>query len=151
MATFCAIRGLFTPNTSQDNVAMTAGFTSNSFIRRIGWSGRRTTSSVYRTRWARPSTDGVTPSSTVIANATPPSTNAASASAFSGWATQPTLPAEPSNLFAVDWNAAGGGGELHLPWPGWMIAFQTGYRYISCRNVVGTDANGSSYLFEWEE
>jgi hypothetical protein len=121
-------------------------------VRLVTWGGRLTTATGYRTRWARPSTEGSSTFTTLTPVALSPYFTTPNCRAGT-FATAPTLPTDPSNLWAEDWNAFGGGGSLVLPLGAeWVFAnTATGYKQISCRNVAGTDANGSSYGGTWEE
>jgi len=123
-------------------------------VKYISWGGRGLTSLGYRTRWARTSTDptgagtAITPgkSNPIVANI------CAVCSSFA--TTNPTIPVEPANLYAQDWNLLGGGGILVLPIGSeWMIVSSAtaGTGYIVCQNVAGTDANASGYDVQWQE
>jgi len=107
-------------------------------VKYVSWGGRGLTSTGYRTRWARTTTDP-TGAGTALTVAT----------------TNPTIPADPStNLFAMDWNLLGGGGILVLPIGSeWTIVSSAtaGTGYIVCQNVAGTDANSSTYGVQWQE
>lgn len=159
-ATFTAVRGAFTPSLTNDNytlhgVGLLDGVVC--VVRSIGWGGRTQQSISYRTRWVHPSSGSIgSATNLTVQSSNPAQTNVlACASTFA--TTQPTLPAEPENLFAVDWNTQGGEGVLNLHrahgWrviaPNFIASRQQGQ--ISCRNVVGTDANGSDYWVTWEE
>lgn len=154
MPGFSAERGAFTPATSNDNwtlFADTAGDVGE--VMAFGWGGRLTTSTGYRTRWCRPSTAGVG-AATALANEayTPGYATPLCIVASTFATTQPALPADPDNLFAIDWNAHGGVGYIVLPLDGrWKVINGVLQGQISCRNVAGVDANGSSYSVSWME
>lgn len=155
MATFDGGNGAFTPATNADNYTLDAGSTAGAVgkVKWISWGGRGTTSTGYRTRWTRPSTNA---SSTFTALTTGASSPLVAAVCRLGtFATAATLTADPgANLYAIDWNVLGGGGILVLPIGGeWLIVYSAtaGHGQISCRNVAGTDASLSSYHAAWEE
>lgn len=154
MPTLTVGNGAFTPATNQDNYTIdtqTAGVFGK--VIAIGWGGRLTTSTGYRTRWTRPTTKG---SSTFVA-LTPAyhqpnyATFGAQFGQFTG--TAPVLAADPAgNLWAQDWNAQGGVGMVVMPLANpWWAVNTILQGQISCRNIAGTDANGSSYEATWEE
>lgn len=153
MPSFAANNGAFTPSTSQDNYTVdsqTAGVFGK--IVMINWGGRLTTSTGYRTRWTRPTTIGSSTFTALTLAYEQP--NYTSAGARCGtFATAPVLASDPAgNLFATDWNAQGGVGVVVHPLadPWWFVnGVLTGQ--ISCRNIAGTDAAGSSYGVKWEE
>lgn len=152
MSTHSAGNGAFTPATNQDNWTLdsqTAGIFGK--VIAIGWGGRLTTSTGYRTRWVRPTTAGSSTFTALTTNHHQP--NQTSPGARVGtFATAPTLPSDPSNLWAQDWNAQGGLGAIVLPLANpWWFVNGVLQGQISCRNVAGTDANGSSYECTWEE
>lgn len=152
MATATVNNGAFTPATNQDNYTIdsqSAGVFGK--VVAIGWGGRLTTSTGYRTRWTRPTTIGSSTFTALTLEYSQPNyvTMGARAGTF---ATAPVLPADPANLWGQDWNAQGGVGILIMPLanPWWFVnGVLTGQ--ISCRNVAGTDANGSTYTGTWEE
>lgn len=153
MPSFSANQGAFTPSTSQDNWTLdadTAGDVAK--IVSVGWGGRMTTSTGYRTRWTRPSTAGGSTFSAVggIEPHTP--SYATSLCRFGTFATAPLLPTDPDNLWSQDWNAHGGLGYIVLPLANpWFVMNGLLRAQLSCRNVAGTDANGTSYGLTWEE
>ena len=153
-ATFTAVRGAFTPSTTNDNWTLQANSGFLGVVRSIGWGGRTQQSTAYRTRWAYPSAAPTGAGTTMTVQSTNPA-QPATVSCISTYATtQPTLPAEPIGLHSVDWNGQGGEGVLNFPRRmGWVVAFVSGgvNQYLSCRNVVGTDASGSDYWVIWEE
>jgi hypothetical protein len=65
------------------------------------------------------------------------------------------MAADPTGLFAQDWNVLGGGGVIVLPIGGeWMVAggaLGTAFNQIACGNIAGADASLSSYGVTWEE
>lgn len=153
MPTYTSGNGAFTPSASQDNWTLdsqTAGVFGK--VVAIGWGGRLTTSTGYRTRWTRPTTAGSS-TFTALTNAYHQPNYATVGSRVGTFASAPTLAADPAgNLFAQDWNAQGGQGlfvpPLANPW--WFVnGILQGQ--ISCRNIAGTDANGSSYEVTVEE
>jgi hypothetical protein len=153
MPTFAGGNGAFTPSTSQDNWILNAG-SAGLFgkVVAFSWGGRLTTSTGYRTRWTRPTT-GASGTFTSLTPAVAQPNYAAPGLSFGTYATAATLAGDPAgNLWAQDWNAQGGSGAIVLPLanPWWVVnAVLTGQ--ISCRNVAGTDANGSTYGLTWEE
>lgn len=153
MAQFGGGNAAFTPSTSADNWTLDANAAGEvGLVKMIGWGGRGTTSTGYRTRWARPSTNASSTFTSLNPQGTRPA--AVAVCQFGTFATAATLPADPANLYAVDWNVLGGGGEIVLPIGGeWMVVSSAtaGHQQISCRNVAGTDANLSNYTVQWEE
>ncbi len=154
MPTFSSGNGAFTPSTSQDNWTLDYLATAGSFgkVVQFGWGGRLTTSTGYRTRWTRPTTAGT--SSFTLQTLAYHNPNYTSVQGRVGiYATAPTLATDPAgNLFQQDWNAQGGVGLIVLPLANpWQIANGSGSSQISCRNVAGTDASGSSYEVTVEE
>lgn len=154
MATFSGGNGgTFTPSTSNDNWTIDADATGEvGKIGTIGWGGRLTASTGYRTRWTRPSTNASSTFTSLSPQAGTPATTPTCR--LGTFATQATLPADPSNLFAQDWNAHGGLGFVVLPLASpWIVVNSStaGYQQISCRNVAGVDANGSNYTVSWDE
>ena len=153
MPSFSSGNGAFTPATNQDNYTVdsqTAGVFGK--VVAVGWGGRLTTSTGYRTRWTRPTTIGSSTFTALTIGYNQP--NYVTAGARCGtFATAPVLATDPAgNLWAQDWNAQGGVGIIVLPLadPWWFVnGVLTGQ--ISCRNIAGTDANGSSYEVTWEE
>lgn len=120
-------------------------------VKMFSWGGRGTTSTGYRTRWARATTNGIT-FATLTGNSTNPS--ATPLCRCGTFTTPPAGGADPAaNLFAQDWNVLGGGGVIVLPIGGeWMVAgVSAPYAEISCGNIAGVDANVSSYGVTWEE
>jgi hypothetical protein len=124
-------------------------------VKFVNWGGRGLTSTGYRTRWARTSTDptGAGTALTVAKSNPNPVNVCAAISSFA--TTNPTIPTDPStNLFAMDWNLLGGGGILVLPIGSeWTIVSSAtaGTGYIVCQNVAGVDANASTYGIQWQE
>jgi hypothetical protein len=155
MPTFAGGNGAFTPSTTNDSWTIDAvGTGVFGKIVEIGWGGRLTTSTGYRTRWTRPTAAGTGAKTALTIAAHQPNYAAAAFTLTSTYATtQPTLPADPAgNLWAQDWNSQGGVGVIAMPLanPWWVV---TGVLQgaLSCRNVAGTDASGSSYHVVWEE
>jgi hypothetical protein len=152
MPGFAAERGAFTPATTQDNWTLdadTAGDVGE--VDAFGWGGRLTTSTGYRTRWTRPTTAGAS-TFTAITNEAKTPGYATPLNRIGTFATAPVLATDPDNLFGIDWNAHGGVGYIVLPLDGrWRFINGVLQGQISCRNVAGTDANGSSYSVSWME
>lgn len=153
MSSFTALRSNFTPATSADNwtLVMNAvtGFVGR--IEWISWGGNLGTSGSYRTRWSRPTANGVTATLLTPTPANP--VGSGTGYVASGWTTQPTVPAEPTGLFSIAWNPFGGAGILTLPsYSGWLlVGGVVGAAEVSCRNDAGTDAGASSYGLQWAE
>ena len=156
MANFAAQNGSFTPAAHATNAnnwnldADTAGDLGK--VRLIHWGGRATTSTPYRTRWARASTLG----SSTFTSLNPQSSTGTNATALcrcGTFATAAVLAADPAGLFCLDWNVLGGGGFLALPIGGewFVINGAAGYQQIACGNIQGSDASLSSYGVQWEE
>lgn len=152
MPTYSSGNGAFTPATNQDNYTVdsqTAGVFGK--VIAIGWGGRLTTSTGYRTRWTRPTTIGSSTFTALTLSYHQPN-YVTVGSRVGTFATAPILPADPINLWGQDWNAQGGVGVIVMPLanPWWFVnGVLTGQ--ISCRNIAGTDANGSSYDVSVEE
>lgn len=153
MSSFSGGNGAFTPSTTIDNWVLDADATGEmGRLVSIGWGGRLTTSTGYRTRWTRPTTKASSTFTTLSPQAGNPATTPVCR--LGNFATSATLPTDPSNLFAQDWNAHGGVGYVVLPPSSpWIIVNSTTneYQQIVCRNVAGVDASGSSYSVSWEE
>ncbi len=153
MPTYTSGNGAFTPSTTQDNWTLYAA-SAGVFCKviAIGWGGQLTTSTGYRTRWCRPTTGGSS-TFTALTNAYHQPNYTTVGSEVGTFATAPTLPADPGgNLWAQSWNAQGGVGMVVMPLanPWWVVnGVLTGQ--ISCRNINGTDASGSSYEVTVEE
>lgn len=156
MAQFSANQGgTFTPAAHATNMnnwtleADTAGDIGR--VKMFSWGGRGTTSTGYRTRWARPTTNGASSFTSLVPTSSNPS--AASLCRCGTFATASIGPADPACLFAQDWNVLGGGGVIVLPIGGeWMVAGTAApYAEVSCGNIAGADANVSSYGVTWEE
>lgn len=156
MAQFTVNRGAFTPvahATQADNYvlsALTVGIIAK--VKMINWGGRGTTSTGYRTRWGRVNNTAVTATALTASGANP---NTVALCSVNTYATQATLAADPTALFAQDWNVLGGGGVIVLPIGGeWMVAggaLGTLFNQIACGNIAGADASVSSYGIVWEE
>ena len=156
MAQFSASRGSFTPvahATQADNFVLThltAGGTAR--VKMYSWSGRGLTSTGYRTRWGRVNNTPATPTALTLSSSNPGITPVASCNTYG---TQATLAADPTALFAVDWNVLGGGGAIVLPIGGeWIISggsLGTAYNQIACGNIAGSEASTSAYTIQWEE
>lgn len=152
MPAFAVSQGAHTPSTTQDNYTLEADTAGDVMkVVSIGWGGRLTTSTGYRTRWVRPTTGGSGIFTALGTESHSPGYNTPLGRAGT-YATAPTLPADPDALHGQDWNAHGGLGYVVLPLatPWWIInGLLT--NQLSCRNIAGVDANGSSYSAVWEE
>ena len=156
MSQFTANRGSFTPvahATQADNwvlSTLTVGMISK--VKEFGWGGRGTTSTGYRTRWGRVNNTAATPTALTLSTSNP---NATALSSVNTYATQATLAADPTGLWAQDWNVLGGGGVIILPIGGeWLTAggaLGTAFNQIACGNIAGSDASLSSYGVVFEE
>lgn len=156
MAQFTASRGSFTPvahATQADNMVLTVltvGMMAK--VKAIGWGGRSTTSTGYRTRWGRVNNTAATPTALTLAQGNP---NYAPMASVNTYATQATLAADPAALWAQDWNSLGGGGAIVLPIGGeWVVvggALGTAFNQIACGNIAGTEASLTSYEMVVEE
>lgn len=156
MSSFSAERGAHTPSASNDNWTLEANAAGEiGKITTIGWGGRGTTSTGYRTRWTRPTTNPTGAATTLTPGNANPTVSPTCAVASTYATTQPTLASDPAgNLWAQDWNLVGGGGAIVLPLKGeWIVvnSATAGHGYISCRNVAGTDASLSNYTVSWDE
>lgn len=155
MSAYSGGNGAFTPATNADNWVVDADTAGDvGHITEISWGGRLTTSTGYRTRWARPTTNAAsTFTSLAPSGRTPGSTPQCRLGTFATAATFAT--ADPGgNLFAIDWNAHGGIGFIAMPIANpWIIANSAtaGHQQVACRNIAGTDANGSAYNVTWVE
>ncbi len=153
MPTFTGGNGAFTPATTTDNWTLdsqSAGVFGK--LLWISWGGRLTTSTGYRTRWTRPTT-GASSTFTALTQSYNQPNYTTSGARIGTFATAATLAADPGgNLYTQDWNAQGGVGAFVWPLtkePLFINGVLQGQ--VSCRNIAGTDANGSSYNVEWEE
>ena len=156
MAQFSANRGSFTPvanATTADNFVLTVlTVGQSSKVKMFGWGGRGTTSTGYRTRWGRVNNTPVTPTALVLTANNPVATAMSSVNTYG---TVATLAADPTGLWAQDWNVVGGGGVIILPIGGeWLVvggALGTLFNQIGCGNIAGSDAILSSYGITFEE
>ena len=151
MPAYTSYQASFTPSVSQDNYTLEANDAGDkALVKWVSWGGRLTVSTSYQTRWVRPTTAG---SSTFTALATENANPRYSPLCRVGtFATAPSLPSAPDALHLQDWNAHGGVGLIVLPLGAeWEIINGLLTNQLSCRNGVGTDANGSSYGISWEE
>lgn len=156
MANFNAQRGSFTPvanATQADNWVLTTLTVGNSAkVRTITWGSRSLTSAGYRTRWGRVTNTPATPTALVLSGNNP---NAASISSVNSYGTQATLAADPTALFAIDWNSLGGGGIVNLPFgTEWLViggALGTLFNQIACGNIAGAEASTTSYGVSFDE
>lgn len=156
MAQFTANRGSFTPvahATQADNwvhTVLTVGMSSK--VKMFGWGGRSTTSTGYRTRWGRVNNTPATPTALTLTSTNP---NATAMASVNSYATQATLAADPTGLWAQDWNSLGGGGVIILPIGGeWLIvgaAIPAAFNQIACGNIAGSEASTTSYGVTFEE
>lgn len=153
MPTFSSGNGAFTPSTTNDNWTIdSVGTGVFGKVIGIGWGGRLIASTGYRTRWTRPTTAGITKGAQLAIQAHQPNYNTPAFTVTATYTTQPVLPADPSNLWAQDWNAQGGTGAIYFPLNNpWFVATGVLQGALSCRNVAGVDASGSSYEVTWEE
>ena len=152
MPSFSGHQGAFTPATNQDNWTLEADGTGDmARVISIGWGGRLTTSTGYRTRWVRPTTAGAS-TFTALGNEPGHPGYATPLCRIGTFLTAPVLPTDPDNLHAQDWNAHGGVGYVVMPLAReWIVINGLLQGQISCRNVAGTDASGSSYGTTWDE
>jgi hypothetical protein len=124
-------------------------------VKFISWGGQGTTSTGYRTRWARSSTDPTGNATTLgVGKGSNPLAANLCSTAVSYATTNPTLVADANNLYAIAWNVLGGGGILVLPIGSeWTVigSGTAGTSYIQCINTSGTDANLSTYAIGWQE
>lgn len=155
MGTFSGNQGgTFTPvahATNANNITLdadTAGDVGK--VIQIGWGGRGTTSTGYRTRWGRATTLGTTPTAITVGKSNPQQAQLCTVNTYG---TAPALAADPAALFAIDWNLVGGGGVIVLPLSGgwYVVNGAQPYQQIACGNIAGADANLSSYNITWEE
>lgn len=155
MTTFTGNQGgTFTPTahaTNANNLTLAADTAGDvGKVIQIGWGGRGTTSTGYRTRWGRATTNGVTPAALTLAASNPSVTALCTCNTYT---TAPVLAADPAGLFIIDWNLVGGGGVIVLPLSGgwYVVGTAAPYAMIACGNIAGADANLSSYSTVWEE
>jgi hypothetical protein len=153
MPSFTFSNGAFTPATTNDNITIdadTAGDVAK--VVSIGWGGRLTTSTGYRTRWTRPTTAGASTFTALTKASHSPGYDTPTTRGGT-FATAPVLATDPAgNLHGQDWNAHGGLGYIVLPLANpWFYINGLLQGQISCRNIAGTDANGSSYEMTIEE
>jgi hypothetical protein len=146
--------GTFTPvahATNANNLTLAADTAGDvGTVTMISWGGRGTTSTGYRTRWGRATTNGATPTALTPGSSNSNVTNTCTVNTYG---TAPVLAADPTALFAIDWNLVGGGGVIVLPIKGgWaVVGTAAPYGMIACGNIAGADANLSSYSITWEE
>jgi hypothetical protein len=146
--------GTFTPvahATNANNITVDADTAGDvGVVRQISWGGRGTTSTGYRTRWGRATTNGLTPTAITAGDGNQQTTATCT---YNTYGTPPVLAADPAALFAIDWNIVGGGGVIILPLSGGWYIVGTGatYSQIACGNIAGADANLSSYGIAHEE
>ena len=154
MPAYQAAVSTFTPSLTDDNWTL-EGDTAGDYgeVVAIGWGGELTTSTGYRTRWVRPTTSGVGAGTAGTPEDHSPGYSTPLISFFTTYATtQPVLPASPIALFLQSWNEHGGLGYVALPLASpWLIRNGLLQDSISCRNLAGVDANGSSYQVTWNE
>ena len=156
MPTMTSGNGAFTPSTSSDNWTwdtQTAGVFGK--VVAIGWGGRETTSTNYRTRWTRPTTVA-SGTFTALTSAFHQPNYTSFGSRVGTFSIVGLVTADPgNNLWAQDWNGQGGVGMIVMPlanpwWGVFGITAGAGQQ-ISCRNVAGTTASASSYEVTIEE
>lgn len=142
-----------TPTAGNDN--WTADMGAASLTGRIidfNWGGESTSTVAMRTRLARPTTNGVTKGTALVATKLHP-TSAAAAIANGcviAWTTQPVLAANTA-LFATGWNSHGGVVRwLAGPDEGFqMVGSATaGYGQISCRADSGVGLSDYGVIIE---
>lgn len=155
MAVFSANRAAFTPSLTAENWNLVINTGVIAGILGIGWGGRATTSTAYRTRWLRPSAQPSVNAGQLTVQKHSPGSAATNGTVYTTFFSNTTFAAEPENMYATDWNAHGGHGELFLPvnFP-WLVGHggaSQKERYFCCINTVGTDANASNYWVMWEE
>lgn len=156
MPSFAGGNGAFTPSVTVGNWHLDASATTGILARvtQISWGGSNASSNGYRTRWTRPSANGVTATAITLAYNNPNYTTAGAA-LNSSYSTNPTWTADPgNNLYATDWNNQGGSGILVLPLaqPWWILGNGgNNKQQLSCVNTKGVDAGLSSYNVAWEE
>jgi hypothetical protein len=148
--------GAFQPSLSSDNwVWDTSAAGVFGKVIAIGWGGRLTTSTAYRTRWSRPTTIAQGTFS-VLTSAFHQPNYVTFGSKVGTFSIVAVYTADPGgNLWAQDWNAQGGVGMIVMPlanpwWGVFGIASSVGQQ-IGCKNVQGVDNNGSSYEVTVEE
>lgn len=148
-----------TPNTASDLWVLDANAaTELAKVISIGWGGSHTTSTGYRTRWARPTTVAQSTFTSLSPETTSPNAGYASPTLqFGTFLTNAVLPTESSsaakNLHVQHWNVHGGLGFVVLPLanPWWVSGAGTAVQQVACRNTSGTDASMSAYQVTWEE
>lgn len=154
MPVFSGGRLGFTPATNAINWALDADAAGDiGKIISIGWGGELTTSTGYRTRWARAAAAPVGAGTAITAEGHHPGYATPQCGLNSTYATtDPTMPASPIALHSQSWNAHGGLGYVALPLAApWYVINGVDNDIIVCQNDAGTDANGSSYTLSWEE
>lgn len=154
MPTFSGTRSGFTPATNSPNWALDADTAGDiGKIISIGWGGELTTSTGYRTRWARANGAATGAGTTLNPEGHHPGYATPQCGLFSAYATtQPAMPAAPAGLHGQSWNAHGGLGYVALPLAApWYVISGVDNDIIVCQNDAGVDANGSSYSVSWEE
>jgi hypothetical protein len=156
MGTFTANRGgTFTPvphATDANIIALFADAAGDiGKVLMFSWGGRGTTSTGYRTRWGRAITNGASTHTPLTPAKSNP--NQVALCLVGSYATPAVLDADPVALYVTDWNVAGGGGNIILPFSGgWPVVGNSApYATIACGNIAGADADKSSYGITWEE
>jgi hypothetical protein len=155
MAQFTVSKEPATITVNVDILVFDAGATAGGvgFIKKYSWGGRGLTSTGYRTRWGRPTTNASGAFTATGGSQTNPLT--VSVCRAGTFATPATMGADPAgNLDSQDWNLLGGGGQIILPIGGeWMVvnSATAGHAQVAVQNTVGTDATASSYGFQWAE
>lgn len=148
MSKYSASLKSITPNTADDNWALTAGAAKSSKIIEVHWGGETTTSTAMCTRVARSSGQTGATSAVTVAKLHPNAPTAGTVLASTFATTQPTL--DGGDLFAESWNAHGGVVRwLASPGEEFVIIGAATETVISCRNSVGTAT--SSYGLVHEE
>jgi hypothetical protein len=157
MPTMTSGNGAFTPSTSSDNWTWDTQ-TVNVFgkVIAIGWGGRETTSTAYRTRWTRPTTAGAG-TFTALTSAFHQPNYVVFGSRVGTFSLPSTLQTDPAgNLWAQDWNGQGGVGMIVMPLanPWWCVGAGNAGALngqIACRNIIGTGVSTTSYEVTIEE
>lgn len=155
MSAFTGSNSGHTPSTSVDNWTLDAGVAGEvGRILSISWGGELIVSTGYHTRWVRPLTAGVGALTAIAPGLVNPNSGAPALEFGQGFATtEPILPAEKvGDLHNQNWNAHGGLGYVSLPLASpWQLINGALLDQLSCRNLAGVDAGGSSYGVTWDE
>jgi len=140
-----------TPSTSDDNWTLDAVSAGVGEVTEVYWGGETTTSTAMRTRVARSSGEGTSPTALNVAKlaGTDTPTNQIDLVATYTAGNQPTLAS--GSLLAMGWNAHGGMFRwVAGPREGFfLISGITAEDLISCRNAAGVGQ--STYGVHWKE